>query len=84
MDKLIDLLGIDVNYTKSDSYVEPDSGILDYRSISPKKEPNLNFSEYIQVFGDKNGFTSNLSILDLLFNEGPNAKSYLLNGVKTN
>jgi hypothetical protein len=29
------------------------------------------------VFNDKYGFINNLSILDLLFNEGPNAKSYL-------
>jgi len=33
--------------------------------------------EYIQVFGDRHGFIKNTSILDLLFNEGPNALSYL-------
>ena len=34
-------------------------------------------SPYLQVFNNKYGFINNLSILDLLFNEGPNAKSYL-------
>lgn len=34
---------------------------------------------YNQVFADKTGFLPNLSILDLLFNEGPHAKQVLLN-----
>jgi len=84
LDKIIDLLGINVGYTKSESYIAHDDNMLDFRPISPKQKPDLNFPEYIQVFGDKNGFTPNLSILDLLFNEGPNAKSYLLSSVKSN
>lgn len=32
---------------------------------------------YYQVFGDRHGFIPNLSMLDLLFNEGPNSLSYL-------
>jgi hypothetical protein len=32
---------------------------------------------YTQVFLQKHGFIPNLSILDLLFNEGPNTESYL-------
>jgi hypothetical protein len=32
---------------------------------------------YPQVFEVKHGFIPNLSILDLLFNEGPNASLYL-------
>ncbi|MGB7393990.1 MAG: WbqC family protein [Pricia sp.] len=33
--------------------------------------------EYVQVFGDRHGFVPNTSILDLLFNEGTNALTYL-------
>ncbi|MDB5193332.1 MAG: WbqC family protein [Segetibacter sp.] len=33
--------------------------------------------KYSQVFEEKNGFQQNLSILDLLFNEGPNAANLL-------
>ena len=33
--------------------------------------------EYYQVFSEKTGFLQNLSILDLIFNEGPNAYAIL-------
>ena len=33
---------------------------------------------YYQVFAPKSGFIPNLSILDLLFNEGPDSISYLI------
>ncbi|WP_312188359.1 WbqC family protein [Sphingobacterium sp.] len=51
----------------------------DYRQvIHPKKESILsNPKEYYQVFSDKNGFYPDLSIVDLLFNQGPQSKSYL-------
>lgn len=34
-------------------------------------------SNYNQVFSEKNGFLPNLSIIDLVFNEGPSAGDYL-------
>jgi hypothetical protein len=49
-------------------------------SLSPKnKTPGKNFQaqEYTQVFSEKFDFVPNLSILDLLFNEGPNSYSIL-------
>tara|TARA_R110000796_G_scaffold252631_1_gene389240 strand:- start:125301 stop:125936 length:636 start_codon:yes stop_codon:yes gene_type:complete len=47
--------------------------------IDAKKEIPLKLEAYVQVFDDRNGFIKNLSILDLLFNEGTNALSYLEN-----
>ncbi len=44
-----------------------------------KKEVSLDFEEYNQVFGDRHGFLQNMSILDLLFNEGTSAMQYLKN-----
>jgi hypothetical protein len=35
--------------------------------------------KYHQVFEDKTGFLANLSVLDLLFNQGPHSKQLLFN-----
>ena len=46
--------------------------------VNPKdKRIGNNFESYIQVFQDKHRFIPNLSILDLLFAEGPNTLTYL-------
>ena len=52
---------------------------LDFRSkIHFKNEQNpIAAKPYFQVFDDRHGFQPNLSIADLLFNQGPQAKSYL-------
>lgn len=52
--------------------------------INPKAhrnaaDPDFIAQPYTQVFSDKFGFLPDLSILDLLFNEGPSAHSILLN-----
>jgi len=50
----------------------------DFRKLADvKKEPDHGFDAYTQVFEAKHGFIPNLSILDLLFNEGTNALTYL-------
>ena len=41
------------------------------------KKDVSNFTPYTQVFGEKHGFINNLSVLDLLFNEGRFALDYL-------
>ena len=52
--------------------------ILDARFlVSSKNEQEFEQEEYVQVFGDRHGFIKNTSILDLLFNEGTNALSYM-------
>jgi len=40
--------------------------------------PSYKFSNYSQVFQDRHGFIPNLSILDLIFNEGKWARKYLI------
>ena len=73
-------LGIETEIMISSSYVEKDLDIEDFRNIIPSKSKGLEkFKEikYNQVFQEKQSFLPNLSILDLLFNEGPLAKQFL-------
>jgi hypothetical protein len=74
-------LNSNIRYTEAFQKSPPDKS--DFRqSIQPKPRlyrPDENFSPvtYQQVFRDRYGFLPNLSILDLLFNEGPNALQVL-------
>lgn len=47
------------------------------KEFHPKNLVKPNTSSYSQVFQEKFGFTSDLSVLDLIFNLGPEAKTYL-------
>lgn len=52
--------------------------LIDYRKLfNPKEKPNNPLPYYPQVFEHKDGFKENLSILDLIVNEGPAAFDYL-------
>ncbi len=77
---LTDLIGIDANIGVTKEYCQ-NYGETDYReSIHPKRKCLQDINEngrYHQVFAHKHGFIPNLSIIDLLFNEGPNSLSYL-------
>ncbi len=52
--------------------------IFDARElIKAKRKSAVDLPVYDQVFQEKHGFISNLSVLDLLFNKGPESLSYL-------
>jgi hypothetical protein len=72
-------LRIKLEYTTTTEYFhEVDTKtITDFRFlINGKKDPST-FETYTQVFDDKYGFLNNLSVLDLLFNEGKYTADYL-------
>ncbi len=50
----------------------------DFRHLTSTKINLPEIPRYIQVFDNSIGFTPHLSLLDLLFNQGPSTKSYLL------
>ncbi len=51
---------------------------IDGRNLANRKKDVNEFESYHQVFIEKYGFLNNLSILDLLFNEGRKASDYLM------
>jgi hypothetical protein len=86
--KICELVGIDANKISLTEKFEKEIE-YDYRqSISPKfsqqREDTLFYAKpYYQIFAEKFGFTPNLSIVDLLFNEGTEAISVLKQSVRT-
>ena len=76
------LLHLEPRLEYSKSYTTgPETEILDYRElIHPKKQrlEELLPGPYVQVFDRKFGFLPDLSVLDLLFNTGPEACLFLM------
>ncbi len=77
---IIDNLPIELIIHKTTTFQLAYAKDIDFRFLADaKSERNYNLSKYTQVFSDKHGFIENLSVLDLLFMEGPNAINYLEN-----
>lgn len=74
---ILDILKEEKSFSFTEEYIRvPDA--LDYReSYSAKQESGDNWLEYYQTFSDKQGFIKDLSILDLLCNLGPEARTYI-------
>ncbi|MEM1259421.1 MAG: WbqC family protein [Bacteroidota bacterium] len=80
IDFLIGALQIELHSQRNSSYEKDFQKGGDYRFlVNSKKGVPFTFEPYNQVFGDRHGFISNTSTLDLLFNEGPNTMVYLKN-----
>lgn len=72
-------LKLNKSFGVTEEYFDDIQPELDFRSaMSPKKQEDIvNNKSYYQVFEDKHQFLPNLSIVDLLFNQGPQARLYL-------
>ena len=80
--KICDLIDIQPHLSLTQAFVrQAPAGTLDFReSIRPKHpvaDPDFVSRPYYQVYSQRHGFLPNLSILDLLFNMGPEAIFYL-------
>lgn len=74
----------DVMINVSETYIPAQTVELDLRNqITPKTHlDDFCQKEYYQVFSEKYGFQPNLSILDLLFNLGPESRVVLRDSLK--
>ena len=73
---IMDALELFKEYTLSKTYEE--TKLNDFRNLADsKKKVEISSIPYIQMFDKKFGFLKNLSILDLLFMEGPNSINFL-------
>jgi WbqC-like protein family len=80
--EILQLLKLKANYSFSTEYKDTFADADDYRTIiEPKANKNADAlfepKIYSQVFETKHGFIPNLSILDLLFNQGSRAKEFI-------
>ncbi len=73
------LTGVSTPISLSDDYADPSDVKQDYRTAFSSKKPHIlkDFHEYTQVFSAKHGFIPNLSIIDLVFNLGPDSSAYI-------
>ncbi len=78
---LIKICGLQTEMKLSEKYESSPSELIDYRGkIHPKKLAPRELQtpvRYSQVFEDRHGFIENLSVLDLIFCEGPAAANIL-------
>ena len=70
-------LGLEFDYNETAEYFHEVTDKIDWRGLINGKKDTSVFEPYTQVFGEKHGYLNNLSILDLLFNEGRYALDYL-------
>lgn len=77
IEMITSFLRFKLEYTKTQEYIHEVEDCVDYRILSNGKKDFSVFEAYPQVFKNKHGFISNLSVLDLIFNEGKFALDYL-------
>lgn len=70
-------LGLEFDYNETTEYFHEVTDKTDFRNLVNGKKDHSQFDPFTQVFGEKHGYLNNLSILDLLFNEGRYALDYL-------
>lgn len=83
---IVKILGSPGSLRFSDSYVEASTGDTDlrgaFKSSAERTRMHPTAYEYQQVFSDRQPFAPNLSVIDLIFCEGPAAADILRGSIK--
>jgi len=75
---ILKMIKLEVNISYSTDFRPVNKTENDFRyNLNPKKKSDYVMKPYLQVFSQDNGFTAGLSIVDPLFNLGPEAVKYL-------
>jgi len=79
LEVLLKIIGLNSLMQFTQDFIKKPENLPDLRQeFKPgKKSSGQKLQEYPQVFSHKHGFTSDLSILDLIFNLGPDSRGYL-------
>lgn len=77
-DSVVKILRLEKIISYTTHFETPGVNPNDFRyKVTPKKESSFQVNKYIQVFNNDSGFVPNLSIVDLIFNLGPESRNYL-------
>ncbi len=75
---LLRFLKLDISYSFTEVYEKEYTDKEDFRTIiHPKLNSDYHAEPYFQVFEDRHSFMPNLSIVDLLFSQGPQSNRFL-------
>jgi hypothetical protein len=78
LDAAMNILSLEKQIGFTDLFIKPGKMDNDFRyAVSPKKKSDYSQQEYTQVFKYNNKFTGGLSLIDLIFNMGPEAVNYI-------
>lgn len=82
---VLNLLELPITVRPTTAYETSPMGVLDLRETirpkHPQPDPRFRIVPYYQVFAHRTGFLPNLSIIDLLFNMGPESRLVLRNSI---
>jgi hypothetical protein len=75
---ILKLLKLNREIIFTEKYASESPNDIDYRTAIHPKKPSLIVSQkpYYQLFEENNGFQEDISIIDLLFSQGPQSKNF--------